>query len=94
MLERPTCVQDVALLTIMVNGNDYLPSLPLNVAHGPNATNTYLQMRASATWRNRSLLVVDRGRRILGMLPRTCLLTTLLRRFNYPVANSAAQRTF
>lgn len=59
-------VQDFALLTIMQSGNDYLPSQALNVVRGPNARGTYLEMRATARWRHRTLLVVDRHRRIAG----------------------------
>ena len=60
------CVQDLALLTVMQSGNDYLPCVPLRVAHGPNATSTYLRMRATGKWRHRTLLVVDRQRRAAG----------------------------
>jgi hypothetical protein len=51
---------------VMSSGNDYLPSLPLGVAHGPNITSTYLQMKRTARWRHRTLIVQDRERRMAG----------------------------
>jgi hypothetical protein len=59
-------MQDLALLTVMSTGNDYLPGLPLSVTHGPNATGTYLQMKRTAQWQHRTLIVQDRQRRLVG----------------------------